>query len=275
MCAQAPTTGRGSSVADAKRARADRVLLERFAEQRDPVDRELLVERFLPLARSIATRYVRRTESFDDVFQVACLGLVNAIDRYDVGRGRAFSSFALPTIAGEIKRYYRDRTWSVHVPRDLQDLTLRIERARNELEHDLARSPTVSEIANRLQLDDEDVVAGLQARHALRAASLDAAAKSDDESATTAGDLIGITEKGFARAEDRADLRTLIRVLTPRERLVIHLRFGGDMTQREIGDHIGISQMQISRILRSAIARLCEHAEQRRRMSSRGTRAAA
>ena len=106
----------GSSVADAKRARADRVLLERFAEQRDPVDRELLVERFLPLARSIATRYVRRTESFDDVFQVACLGLVNAIDRYDVGRGRAFSSFAVPTIAGEIKRYSRDRTWSVNVP---------------------------------------------------------------------------------------------------------------------------------------------------------------
>lgn len=275
MRAQAPTTGPGSSVADANRARADRVLLERFAERRDPVDRELLVERFLPLARSIATRYVRRTESFDDVFQVACLGLVNAIDRYDVGRGRAFSSFAVPTIAGEIKRYYRDRTWSVHVPRDLQDLTLRIERVRNELEHEFARSPTVSEIANRLQLDDEDVVAALQARHALRAASLDAPVKSDDESATTAGDLIGITETGFARAEDRADLRTLIRVLTPRERLVIQLRFGRDMTQREIGDHIGISQMQISRILRSAIARLCEHAEQRRRMSSRGTRAAA
>jgi RNA polymerase sigma-B factor len=268
MCAQPPTTGPGSSVADAKRARADRVLLERFAEHRDPVDRELLVARFLPLARSIATRYVRRTESFDDVFQVACLGLVNAIDRYDVDRGRAFSSFAVPTIAGEIKRYYRDRTWSVHVPRDLQDLTLRIERARNELEHELARSPTVPEIANRLQLDDEDVVAALQARHALRAASLDAPAKSDDESATTAGDLIGITENGFARAEDRADLRTLIRVLTPRERLVIYLRFGGDMTQREIGDHIGISQMQISRILRQALDRLREVAETRLRLAA-------
>src|SRR6185437_15200904 len=142
MCAQAPTTGPGSSVADAKRARADRVLLERFAEQRDPVDRALLVERFLPLARSIATRYVRRTESFDDVFQVACLGLVNAIDRYDVSRGRAFSSFAVPTISGEIKRHYRDKTWAVHVPRDLHDRLLAVDGAARELETALGHQPT-------------------------------------------------------------------------------------------------------------------------------------
>ena len=134
---------------------------------------------------------MRRTESFDDVFQVACLGLVNAIDRYDVGRGRAFSSFAVPTIVGEIKRYYRDRTWSVHVPRDLQDLTLRIERARNELEHELARSPTVREIANRLQLDDEDVVGATSSERCRRATPYGLRlwtppAKSDEESATTA-----------------------------------------------------------------------------------------
>jgi RNA polymerase sigma-B factor len=228
------------------RADEDRVLFERFLDQRDLVDREVLLERFLPLARSLASRYLQRGEPFDDVFQVACIGLLNAIDRFDVTRGRAFSSFAVPTIAGEIKRYYRDRTWSIHVPRDLQDLTLAVERARNDLETALTRSPTVGEIAQRLSIDDEDVVQALQAQH----------------SGGTVGDHVPVTEAGFSQAERRADLWSLARVLTPRERLVLRLRFERDLTQQEIGDRIGISQMQVSRILRSSIERLRDFSEQ-------------
>jgi RNA polymerase sigma-B factor len=272
MACISPPPVRGPGAANPDRADADRVLFERLADKRDPVDRELLVERFLPLARSLAARYQRRGQPFDDVFQVACLGLVKAIDRYDVSRGRAFSSFAVPTIAGEIKRYYRDRTWSVHVPRDLQDLTLLVDRARAELESELGRSPTAGDIAERLEVDEEAVVEALQASHAQYATSLDAPANDDDGSLVTVGDLVGVREAGFARAEQRADLGSLARVLTPRERLVVRLRFERDMTQQEIGDIIGISQMQVSRILRAAIARLREHAEQRERLCDRPRR---
>lgn len=269
MAVQVPpsTSGQATS-ADAKRSRADRALFQRFADHGDPVDRELLVERFLPLAKSLAARYRRQGEPFDDIFQVACLGLIKAIDRYDLSVGRAFSSFAVPTIAGEIKRYYRDRTWSVHVPRDLQELTLTVDRARGELEGELGRSPTATEIAERVQVTEEDVVEALQASHAYRAASLDAPTRDDDDSTATVGDLVAVREKGFARAETRADLRALGRVLQPRERLVVRLRFERDMTQQEIGQIVGLSQMQVSRILRAALARLREHADNRLRAAS-------
>jgi RNA polymerase sigma-B factor len=265
MTTSADTAGTGAG----HQADADRALFARLAEHGDPVDRELLVERFLPLARSIAARYRRREEPFEDVFQVACVGLVNAIDRYDPSRGRAFSSFAVPTIAGEIKRYYRDRTWSVHVPRDLQELTLVVERACSDLETELARSPTVGEIADRLAVDEEDVVEALQARHAKRSDSLDAPKLLDDEAGSTVADHIPVRETGFARAEARADLRALARILGPRERLALRLRFEFDMTQQEIGDRLGISQMQVSRILRSSIERLREYHERQREASAR------
>jgi RNA polymerase sigma-B factor len=246
---------------DAERLRADRTLFERLGAENDPVDRELLVERFLPLARSIASRYVRRGESYDDIFQVACLALVKAIDRYDPARGQAFSSYAVPTIAGEIKRYYRDRTWHVHVPRDLQDLTLQVDRATAELLRETGRSPTVDEIAGRVGAEPDDVVEALQARHAHRAGSLDAPAHEDDGASATVGELLGTHEDGFAGAELRTDLEALQRILTARERVVVMLRFRFDMTQEEIGQHVGLSQMQISRILRGAVERLRAHAE--------------
>jgi RNA polymerase sigma-B factor len=248
-------------LADAARVRADRELFERFVGQGDSVDREMLVDRFLPLARSIASRYVRRGEAFDDIFQVACLGLVNAIDRYDPSRGQAFSSFAVPTIAGEIKRYYRDRTWNVHVPRDLQDLTLAVERVTADLQRTQAHSPTIDEIAARLGVDHEAVLDALQARHARHASSLDAPVHDGDNTETTVGELLGSVEPGFARAEARADLDAMQRILTRRERTIVRLRFHRDMTQQEIGEQVGLSQMQISRILRYAVARLREHAE--------------
>jgi RNA polymerase sigma-B factor len=251
-----------TTTTDVDRLRADRVLFERLGAEGDPVDRELLVERFLPLARSIAARYVRRGETYDDIFQVACLALIKAIDRYDPERGQAFSSYAVPTIAGEIKRYYRDQTWHVHVPRDLQDLSLQVDRAIAEFQRDSARSPTVDEIAERVDADPDDVLEALQARHAHRAGSLDAPVHDDDDSGATVGERLGAREEGYARAEVRADLEALQRSLSRRERTIVRLRFEHDMTQQEIGELVGLSQMQISRILRSAITRLREHAEQ-------------
>ena len=250
-----------AGITDTARTDADRELFERLADDRDPVDRDLVVERFLPLARSIAARYQRTNEPFDDVFQVACLALVKAVDRYDVSRGGAFSSFAIPTIAGEIKRYYRDRTWSVHVPRDLQERALKVDRVRGELEAELGRSPTATNIAERLEITEEDVVEALQARHAHGATSLDAPTGDRDTGAVVA-DTLPSHEEGFARVETAADLESLGRILKPRERLIVRLRFERDLTQREIGEIVGISQMQVSRIIRDALARLRDHDHQ-------------
>jgi RNA polymerase sigma-B factor len=248
---------------DSDRLRDERHLFERFCDPHDPVDRDMLVERFLPLARSLAGRYVRHEEPFEDIFQVACVGLVKAIDGYDVTRGRAFSSYAVPTIVGEIKRYYRDRTWSVHVPRDLQELTLRVGRAADEFERTHMRKPTVRELGEELNAGDEDILDALQARRAHRSDSLDAPAPSadGDESARTVSDTIGTHEPGYARAERRATISQLTRGLTPRDRLILRLRFEHDLTQKQIGSYVGISQMQVSRVLRQAIRKLNACAE--------------
>ena len=239
------------------RARSDRRLFERYVDARDPVDRDAVVERFLPLARQLAARYQRPDEPFDDVYQVACFGLIKAVDRYDVERGVAFSSYAVPTIVGEIKRHFRDRTWAVRVPRDLQELALRVDRVVGDLTRRLGRQPSVEEVARAIDADPEDVLEAMQASSAYRAASLETPrAGGDGEPGETLGDSIGRVDDGFDRAEQRAVLDALRRSLTPREREVVRLRFDEDLTQAEIGEHIGVSQMQISRILRQAIARL-------------------
>ena len=238
------------------RTAEDRALFERYLDKRDPVDRELLVERFLPLARQLARRYQRPEEPFDDLFQVACLGLVKAIDRFDLSRDVAFSSYAVPTILGEIKRYFRDRTWSVRVPRDLQELALRVDRKVSELSTDLRRQPTVTEIAEAVGIEEEDVLEALEASGAYRATSLSLPRNGDDERGETLGDTVGTFEEGFALAEDRATLARLLETVSPREREVLRLRFEEDLTQAEIGELIGVSQMQVSRIIRQALARL-------------------
>src|SRR4051794_19066140 len=166
----------------AERSSEDRALFERYLNRRDPVDREMLVERFLPLARQLARRYQRPEEPFDDLFQVACLGLVKAIDRFDLEREVAFSSYAVPTILGEIKRYFRDRTWSVRVPRDLQELALKVDRAVSELSLDLHRQPTVEEIGAKVGADEEDVPEALEASGAYKATSLESPRGSEEES---------------------------------------------------------------------------------------------
>jgi RNA polymerase sigma-B factor len=242
------------------RAEEDRALFARYLDKRDPVDREMLVERFLPLARQLARRYQRAEEPFDDLFQVACLGLVKAIDRFDLERQVAFSSYAVPTILGEIKRYFRDRTWSVRVPRDLQELALKVDKAVSELSLDLHRAPTVDEISRKVGADTEAVLEALEASGAYKATSLEAPRGNDDEAGDTLGATMGTPEHGFELAEDRATLEHLMRSITPREREVLRLRFEEDLTQAEIGERIGVSQMQVSRIIRQSIARLRSYA---------------
>src|ERR687885_301300 len=245
----------------ADRVQEDPPLFGPSRDRRDPVDRGLLVEGFLPLARQLARRYERPEEPFDDLFQVACLGLVKAIDRFDLSRDVAFSSYAVPTILGEIKRYFRDRTWSVRVPRDLQELALRVDRKVSELSTDLRRQPTVSEIAEAVGIEEEDVLEALEASGAYRATSLSTPRGNEDEAGETLGDTVGTSEEGFGLAESRATLEQLMRAVTPREREVLRLRFEEDLTQAEIGERIGVSQMQVSRIIRQSLARLRAIAE--------------
>ncbi|MGH2943184.1 MAG: SigB/SigF/SigG family RNA polymerase sigma factor [Solirubrobacteraceae bacterium] len=254
MSASPPVSPRGSGP---ERSREDRELFIRYHRAGDAQARDQLVERFLPLARQLARRYQRASEPLDDLLQVASLGLIKAIDRFDPDREIAFSSYAVPTILGELKRYFRDRTWAVRVPRDLQELTLRVDRAVGELAETLHRQPSVGEIAAAVGADSEEVLEALQAGGAYRAISFDAPRNGGgDEEVATIGDSFGIDEHGFDRAEERATLQTLMTTVTPRERDVLRMRFEQDMTQAEIGAVIGVSQMQVSRIIRQAIARL-------------------
>jgi RNA polymerase sigma-B factor len=239
------------------RDRADSRLFERFAATRDPVDRDAIVERFLPLARQLAASYHRPREPFDDIFQVACFGLVKAVNRFEVDRGGAFTSYAVPTIVGEIKRHFRDRTWAVRVPRDLQDLSLRVDRTVVDLTRTLGRQPSVEDVADAIEVQPDDVLEAMQVGYAYRASSLDAPRPGgDDDEGRTVVDTLGTPDDGFARAEDRVVIAALMRTLTVRERCVLHLRFECDFTQAEIGERIGVGQMQVSRILRSTLARL-------------------
>jgi RNA polymerase sigma-B factor len=250
-------SGRG-----AERSREDRELFMRHRAG-DVQAREQLVARFLPLARQLARRYQRASEPLDDLLQVASMGLIKAIDRFDPDREIAFSSYAVPTILGEIKRHFRDRTWAVRVPRDLQELTLKVDKAVGELSEDLRRQPSVAEIAEAVGADEEMVLEALQAGGAYRAVSFEAprGGNGGEDDVTTLADSIGFEEDGFDRAEERATLARLMASLSPREREVLRMRFEEDMTQAEIGVVIGVSQMQVSRVIRQALARLRAAAE--------------
>jgi RNA polymerase sigma-B factor len=217
----------------------------------------MVVGRFLPLARQLAASYVRRNQSFDDLFQVACLGLVNAVDRFDNKRDVAFSSYAVPTILGELKRYFRDKTWSVRVPRDLQELALRIERASERLTVGLGRPPTIDEVADAVGAAPEAVLEARGALGAYHAGSLeDSSGGRDDDDPVPS--VLGGDEAGYDRVEQRVLLDDMLGCLTRRERDVMRLRFEDDLTQEKIAEKIGISQMQVSRVLRRSLDRLRE-----------------
>ncbi len=249
----------------------DRTLFLRL-KAGDANARDQLAERFLPLARQLARRYQRADEPLDDLIQVASLGLIKAIDRFDPAREVAFSSYAVPTILGELKRHFRDRTWSVRVPRDLQELALKVDKAVVELSKDLRRQPIVPEIAQKVDATEEQVLEALEAAGAYRATSFDAPRGSGGEDeGDSLGDSMGSTEEGFGLAEQRATLERLMASVTPREREVLRLRFVEDLTQAEIGARIGVSQMQVSRLIRQSLARLRTAALAAERQAMRDT----
>lgn len=233
-------------------------LFARWQQEGDRAARDLLAERYLPLARSLARRYDRSAEPFDDLLQVASLGLVKAIDRFDASRGYAFASYAVPTILGELKRYFRDSGWSVHVPRGAQERALKVEEARQVLTGDLNRPPTVGELAQYMELDFEEVLAALQAAQAYDSLSLDAPRPSEDGGGESFGESLGQLDGRFELADDNVTLARAMRHLPERERQVLHLRFAMDLTQTEIAKCVGVSQMQVSRLLRRSLDRLRE-----------------
>lgn len=223
------------------------------AREGDALAREALVRRYLPLARKLALRFSGRREPVDDLVQVASVGLVMAIDRFDPARGLAFSTFAVPTILGEVRRHFRDRTWSVHVPRELQERHLKLSAAVSTLNAQLGRQPTARELADHLDTTEEWVVEGLQVAYAQQTSSLDRPAGSGDEGESeTVGNLIGGPEDGFEAVELWATLDAASQCLTHRQRRVLRLQLTEDLTQGEIADRVGISQMQVSRDLKVA-----------------------
>ena len=239
----------------ARRAR-DAGLFERYHRTRDQSTRDELVERFLPLAKRLARRYGEGSE-YDDLVQVASFALMKAIDRYDPGRGLAFSTYAVPTILGELKRYFRDHGWTVRVPRELQELTLRVEMQREALTGELGRSPTVAELAERAGTTVEEVLDTISAGSAHHPDSLDRPLSEDGDLAIDT--LAAQTDPGFAHAEDAVVVEGLLTALSEREREIIKLRFEQDLTQAEIGQRLGLSQMHVSRLIRQSLTTL-QHA---------------
>ena len=216
---------------------------------------EALVERFLPLARQLARRYARSSEPLDDLVQVASVGLLKAIGRFDPTRPTAFSSFAVPTILGELRRHFRDKGWWLRVPRDLQELSVRVERVTDDLESELGRAPTPDEIARRIGVRTEQVLDAREAAASYRAVSLNRP-REDAEAGDDLVDVIGVEDPGYHLADEAATVERLISVLSDREREVLRLRFAEDLTQSEIGARVGVSQMHVSRLIRHAIAQL-------------------
>jgi RNA polymerase sigma-B factor len=234
----------------------ERELLARYHSTRDQAVREELVQRFMPLARRLAARYRGDREPLEDLVQVASLGLVKALDRFDAERGVAFTSYAVPTILGELKRHFRDRGWSVRVPRDLQERIARVDRAIAELPGRLGRAPSVNEIADRLELDPEEVLEAMEAGQAHHAMSLDAQSQTEEGEGIALTERLGESEPGFETVEYGEAITDVLETLSERDRTVLNLRFIEDMTQTEIAQRVGVSQMHVSRILRAAVERL-------------------
>ncbi|UCM88437.1 RNA polymerase sigma factor SigF [Streptomyces marincola] len=217
--------------------------------------RNTLVELNLALVKFAASRFRSRSEPMEDIVQVGTIGLIKAIDRFEADRGVEFPTFAMPTIVGEIKRFFRDTSWSVRVPRRLQELRLDLAKAGDELAQQLDRSPTVAELAERLGIGEDEVVEGMAASNAYTASSLDAQPEEDDTEGTLA-DRIGYEDHGLEGIEYIESLKPLIAELAPRDRTILSLRFVANMTQSEIGEELGISQMHVSRLLARTLGKL-------------------
>ena len=232
-------------------------LLREYAVEARPDLEEELVRRYTPLARSLAMRYRGGVERDDDLTQVASLALVKALRGYDPARGSSFKAYAAPTILGELRRHFRDHSWRLHMPRSLQEGSLAVERASDELADQRGASPTVAQIAERTGLEEERVLDVLQARESQRSVSLDAPVRRDEQEAVAIVDTIGREEPGFDAVEAQLAIDRCA-ALEERERVAIELRFRHDLNQYEIAEQLGVSQMQVSRLLRRGLAKLLE-----------------
>jgi RNA polymerase sigma-B factor len=246
---------------DRSRAREhERRLLARYHREGDVIAREELVQRLLPLARDLALRYSYTDEPVDDLFQVASVGLIKAIDRFDPDRGTRFTTYATPTILGELKRHFRDTGWAVHVPRDLQERALAVTAASEALSKRLGRSPKAREVAEALDCTVEEVLEATETATSYEADSLDAPVARDDDESASLVDLLGREDSGYEMVDRRDAIARAWQALPDMERTVLQLRFTEELTQREIGVRIGYSQMHVSRLLRRGLARVEEAA---------------
>jgi RNA polymerase sigma-B factor len=229
-------------------------LFERWRSDRDREARDELISRFLPLARKLARRSAQSSEPYDDLVQVASLGLVKAVQRFDPARGFAFTSFAVPTIVGELKRYFRDTGWAIHVDRGAQERARRINEARQAISARTGHPPRVDELAQYLELSEEEVLDGLQVAEAYGTVSLDAPVTSEEDASRL--DAIGDEDERLGLVDDQTTIFAAAKHLPQREREILYLRFGEDLTQSEIAERVGVSQMQVSRLLRRSLQRL-------------------
>ena len=239
----------------------DEELLDTYYRERDLAARDELVDRFMPFARRLAVRYIHSREPMEDLVQVAYIGLLNAIDRFDPEHGKKFTAFAAPTILGELKRYFRDKGWAIHVPRDLQERALAVSRHAERLSTELSRSPSVHELAEALDCTIEQTVEAIDAGENYQLTSLDAPVTQDDEDRCALTETLGGEDDGFELAEDRQTLASNWAKLPELERQVLGLRLVHGLTQREISQRIGYSQMHVSRLLRRSMLSLNNDSE--------------
>ncbi len=235
----------------------DRVLLHRYHEQGDMEARELLIERHLPLVRSLARRYAGRGEALDDIEQVGAIGLIKAIDRFELSREVSLATYATPNVVGEIKRHFRDKGWAIRVPRALQELNASMSSAIERLTIRLSRSPTISEIAEELETTPEEVLEAAEVGSAYSTVSLNTAPAGDEELDPL--ETIGTEDEGFRRSEDRVALAPALAKLPAREREILRMRFEEGLPQTQIAQRVGLSQMHVSRLIRKSLTQMREH----------------
>jgi RNA polymerase sigma-B factor len=234
----------------------DKELLRAYHDEGDLAAREQLIERYMSLVRSLARRYSYRGEQLDDLIQIGAIGLIKAIDRFDIERGVELTTYATPNIIGEIKRHFRDRGWAVRVPRGLQELKVQLSRLVEQLTVQLERSPTIAELAKAASVEEEEVLEALESGRAYSSLSLSAGSSMGDDEEIDPLEMIGTEEHEYELSEDRAVLEPGLRVLDDRERRILHLRFFDGLTQSQIAQQVGISQMHVSRLIRRSLDKI-------------------
>ena len=237
-------------------SKSDRALLRRYHQEGDVAARQQLIEQYMSLVRSLARRYSYRGEQLEDLVQIGAIGLIKAIDRFDLDRGVELTTYATPNIIGEIKRHFRDRGWSVRVPRGLQELNVQLSRIVEQLTVQLGRSPTISELAEAAGVQEEEVLEALESGRAYTSLSLSGGGGGDDDGELDPLESLGTEEHQYEVSEDRAVLAPGFRALDERERKILHLRFFKGLTQSQIAQQVGISQMHVSRLIRRSLEKI-------------------